>query len=46
MRMLGKDRIWTILFNLPLPLVLSTVVFAQDAAVELEPVIVSEPNTV
>ena len=32
-----------LLLNLPLPLVLSTVVFAQNAAVELEPVIASEP---
>ncbi len=43
MRMLDKDKIWAILFNIPLPLMLSTTVFAQDAVVELEPVIVSEP---
>ena len=43
MRALKTDRFWSILFNIPLPLILSTAAIGQEAAVELEPVIVSEP---
>jgi iron complex outermembrane recepter protein len=40
---LNRDRYWTILFNIALPLLLSTAAIGQERAEELEPVIVSEP---
>ena len=43
MRVLNTDRFWFIMFKIPLPLILSTVAIGQEVAVELEPVIVSEP---
>ena len=43
MRVLNTDRFWSIMFKIPLPLILSTAAIGQGAAVELEPVIVSEP---
>lgn len=43
MRVTKSDRFWSILFKIPLPLLLSVPAIAEEAAVELEPVIVSEP---
>ena len=43
MRELKTYRFWYLLFNVTLPLTMSTAAIGQEAAVELEPVIVSEP---
>ncbi len=43
---LNTDRFWTILFTVPLPLVLSSVAVAQEATVDPEPIRIATETTI
>ena len=43
---LNADRFWTILFTVPLPLVLSSVAVAQEATVDPEPIRIATETTI
>ena len=43
---LNTDRFWTILFTIPLPLMLSSVAVAQEATVDPEPIRIATETTI